>query len=134
MPRSWRQLSVVFTLSALLGLCAGAVSAAQAGPLEGRWASSPAACSADDDHKDGLWMVVKGMAMEGLEWSCTIQGVTPIGGQSLAWRMGAACVSEEHTSTMDAIFALDRDENGQTRSLIEIDMTEGWVRRRVPCP
>ena len=118
-------LSIAFT--------AVACGAALAGPLDGRWAWDETICANERGSGDLIPSVFDGDMIRHYETTCTITKMTPIGTQGSAWEVEMACVGEGEESAHKSIFAIDRDETGEPRQLIEIDREEGFVMVRQPC-
>jgi hypothetical protein len=111
-----------------------AVSPAMAqSPLDGRWAWSPEICGNSVDGGEAVPSLFAGNEIDHYESRCTITSLTPIGTSGAAWNAAMDCTGEGEEWSRNAIFAIDRDEDGAPRLLIEIDRDEGYVVVRHWC-
>ncbi|MFT7596756.1 MAG: hypothetical protein ACI8R4_004098 [Paracoccaceae bacterium] len=109
---------------AMLAISVGAASAQTAPPWEGYWAANAAWCAQAGEVGEGTpdWYGRDGLF--GLEWSCDISRIAPIG-MAQSWAVGLACLDAGYEFHESQIFLLtdnDRllilDETGVTANLV----------------
>lgn len=123
-----RRLALPLLLAAL-----ASPALAEEGPFDGRWAWDPAICANERGSGDLVPSEYRGRIIEHYESRCEITSLTPIGTMEQAWDATLACAGEGEEWTGNVIYALERDEDGRPRLLIEIGRDDGMVIVRRFC-
>lgn len=119
-----------FAISALLALAASPALAH--GPFDGFWAFDPEICDNERGTTDMVPLMIDFPVIEGYESRCMFDSMQRIG-EGDAWRAELSCTGEGDTWSRTAMFALDRDIEGNIRRLIDIDLDDGMVMVFEPC-
>ena len=96
--------------------------------FEGSWAH---ACETAEG--DSIPTVFESGRIVYYESECAIGDVTAIGSADQAWRLKVSCAGEGETWDRTILLALDGDDEGNRRQLIEVDLDDGHVVAREPC-